>query len=266
MPLETKNRLRTTFAHRFDLPPPFRLVTLREVGDAFAHAIAIAAEDGAGTLVHVGRFDLAEFAVVLEPEEPLRTARRAIYTGICALGDALAASAPPEKTISFDWPDAIRIDGGLVGGVRLAWPMAADEGETPAWLVFGAMIRLVAMGEDEPGLRLLAAALDDEGFADLDGRVLVESFARHLMTAFDISQENGFGEIAKNYLSRLAPGKAEFRKARPGEHSNVVRHDIDQEGNLLIRHAGTGKLERRSLVDALAAQSWLDPVSGGPRR
>src|SRR3984957_8035236 len=155
MPLDVGRHAHEPFALVLDLPPPFRLVTLREVGDAFAHAIAIAAEHGAGTLVHVGRFDLAEFAVVLEPEEPLRTARRAIYTGICALGDALAASAPPEKALSFDWPDAIRIDGGLVGGARLAWPAAAQEDETPAWLVFGAMIRLVARGADGPGLRPL---------------------------------------------------------------------------------------------------------------
>ncbi len=265
MPLETKNRLRTAFARGLDLPPPFRLVTLREVGDAFAHATAIAAEGGAGTLVHVGRFDLAEFAVVLEPEEPLRTARCALYTGMCALGDALAASAPPEKAIGFDWPDAIRVDGGLVGGARLAWPAAADEDEPPAWLVFGAMIRLVAMGEGEPGLRPLAAALDDEGFNDLDGGVLVESFARHLMAAFDTCQEKGFGEVAKNYLSRLAAGNVEPGNVEPGK-PNVIRRDIDKRGNLLVRYAGTRRVERRSLVDALAVPSWLDPVSGGPRR
>ena len=51
-----------------DLPPPFRPVVLREVGDTVAHACAHAAELGAGTLVFVGRFDLAEFAVILEPE------------------------------------------------------------------------------------------------------------------------------------------------------------------------------------------------------
>ena len=28
---------------------------------------------------------------------------------------------------SFDWPDAVRVDGGLVGGGRLAWPPGADE-------------------------------------------------------------------------------------------------------------------------------------------
>src|SRR5580704_3419127 len=129
MPFDTKKRRRTAFAHRLDLPPPFRLVTLREVGDAFAHAVAVAADEGAGTLVHVGRFDLAEFAVVLAPDEPLRIARRALYPGTCALGGALAANAPPEKSIGFAWPDAIRVDGGLVGGVRLAWPACAEEDE-----------------------------------------------------------------------------------------------------------------------------------------
>ena len=53
------------------LPPGFSLVTLRESGDAFAHACAIAAEAGAATLVWVRRFDTVEFAVVLEPDAPL---------------------------------------------------------------------------------------------------------------------------------------------------------------------------------------------------
>src|SRR5215470_12640545 len=125
MPTDSKFRRRAAISPSLDLPPPFRAVTLREVGDAFAHAVAIAAQDGAGTLVHVGRFDFAAFAVVLEPDEALRTARRAVYTGMCALGDALAAIAPPERAISFDWPDAVRVDGGLVGGARLAWPSEA---------------------------------------------------------------------------------------------------------------------------------------------
>src|SRR5262245_59645223 len=104
MPVDTRSRMRAPTKPALDLPPPFRLVTLREVGDAFAHAKAIAAEQGAGTLVYVGRFDLAEFAVVLEPEEPLRTARRAFYTGCAALGDALTVHAPPEKLVEFEWP------------------------------------------------------------------------------------------------------------------------------------------------------------------
>ncbi len=265
MPLETKSRLRPALARRLDLPPPFCLVTLREVGDAFAHAVAVAADEGAGTLVHVGRFDLAEFAVVLEPEEPLGIARRAIYTGTCALGAALAASAPPEKSIGFAWPDAIRVDGGLVGGVRLAWPDGAEEDEPPAWLVFGAMIRIVAMGEGEAGLRPLGAALEDEGFGDLDGGGLVESFARHLMATVDACRENGFGEVVHSYLSRLAPGSVEPGKAPSGKTPNAPPYDIDENGDLLVRHVD-GRVERRSLIDALAVPSWLDPATGGPRR
>src|SRR6201991_3487071 len=210
MPFET--RLNMPFAAALELPPGFRLVTLREVGDAFAHAKANAAELGAGTLVHVGRFDLAEFAVVLEPEEPLRRARRALYAGLAALADALAVHAPPELPIAFDWPDAVRVNGGLVGGGRLAWPQRADESQRPDWLVFAAMIRTVAMGEEEPGLRPLSAALEDEGFDDLGSGRLVESFARHFMVAVDALQEQGFGAIAKNYLSRLAPESGALRE------------------------------------------------------
>src|SRR5260221_12173671 len=162
MPTEIKIRRGAPISPRLDLPPPFRAVTLREVGDAFAHAVAIAAEEGAGTLFHVGRCALAEFAVVLEPDEPLRTARRAICPGMCALGDALAAIAPPNKVISFDWPDAVHVDGGLVGGARLAWPPQALEDEPPAWLVFRVMLRLGKMGGDRPSPRPLAAVVDEQ--------------------------------------------------------------------------------------------------------
>lgn len=251
MPIE--ERLRRSSKRALDLPPPFRLVTLREVGDAFRHATGIAAAEGAGTLVHVGRFDLAEFAVVLEPEEPLRSARRALYAGLAALADALAVHAPPERPITFDWPDAVRVDGGLVGGARLAWPPAADEDAPPAWLVFGATIRTVAMGEEEPGLRPLSSALEDEGFDDLGSNRLVESFARHFMVAIDTWQERGFDEIAKNYVARLVP-------------ESGVRRDIDVNGDLLLRRMAAPMAERRALVRALARPSWLDPATGGPRR
>nr|WP_276329282.1 biotin/lipoate--protein ligase family protein [Bradyrhizobium erythrophlei] len=137
-------RTRAFISEPIELPPPFTLVRLRESRDAFTHALEVAAERGAGTLVYVGRFDLAEFAVVLEPDEPLRTARRAFYAGMVALTDALRAYAPPNKEVAIDWPDTIRIDGGLVGGGRLGWPALANEDEPPPWLVFGAMIRTVS--------------------------------------------------------------------------------------------------------------------------
>jgi hypothetical protein len=277
VPSETASRTRVKPA--LDLPPPYRLVTLREVGDAFAHAKQIAADEGAGTLVYVGRFDLAEFAVVLEPEEPLKTARRALYAGLAALADALAVYAPPDKPIAFDWPAAVRVDGGMVGGARLAWPEDAPEDEPPAWLVFGGMIRTVAMGEHEPGVRPLSSALDEEGFDELGSGRLVESFARHLMVAIDAWQENGFAEVARNYLARLSPsalvpGGAEeagstretvFLGASDPRKTAEIQGVIAENGDLLIRRAGQAGPERLSLVDALAIPSWLDPITGGPK-
>src|SRR5471030_1470213 len=122
MPLETRTRARTPVDPELSLPPVFTPVRLREVGDAFAHAVSIAPTQGAGTLAYVGRFDLAEFAVVLEPEEPLAQARRVFYAGMTALADALAAHAQPETTIAINWPESMTVNGGLVGGGRLAWP------------------------------------------------------------------------------------------------------------------------------------------------
>lgn len=251
MPL-TKTRSRAPFAPELDLPPPFTLVTLREVGDAFAHAVKIAPEQGAGTLVYVGRFDLAEFAVVLEPDEPLRTARRALYLGMAALTDALLTHAPPEKPVEIEWPHAIRVDGGLVGGGRLAWPDGAREDEPPDWMVFGAMIRTVSMGESEPGLNPLVAALEEEGFSDFTAGALVESFARHLMVHTDAWQEHGFGVVAKEYLQRLPRDQG-------------LRREIDEGGDLLLRRMGKAEVERKKLTPLLATPSWLDPQTRGPR-
>jgi hypothetical protein len=250
MSLETRNRIRTPYSTALDLPPPFRALTLREAGDAFGHATTIAAEAGAGTLVWVGRFDLVEFALVLEPDEPLNGARRAFYAGMVALADALLVHAPPEKLISFDWPDAIFVEGGLVGGGRLGWPADAAEDAPPDWLVFGATIRTVTTEAGEPGLRPFAAALEEEGFDDLGSGRLVEGFARHIMVAFDAWKESGFATVAKNYLQWLP--------TEPG-----LRRDIAENGDLLARRAG--ETERRALLPRLLEVAWLDPQTRSPR-
>jgi hypothetical protein len=247
-----QSRSRITAAPALDLPPPYHLVTLREVGDAFAHAKAIAAEEGAGTLVHVGRFDLSEFAVVLEPEEPLASARRAFYACMVALRDALLVYAPPERPITFGWPDSVHIDGGLIGGGRMAWPPDALDAEPPDWLVFGATVRIVSMGENDAGLRPLATTLGDEGFDDAGSGRLVESFARHLMVAMDAWHANEFHTVTRTYLDNLQLEKG----AIPS---------FDSKGDLLVRWRGQKEPDRHALAAALESPTWLDPKTGGPR-
>jgi biotin-(acetyl-CoA carboxylase) ligase len=233
----------------FDLPPPFRLVALREAGDALGHARTHAEELGAGTLICVGRFDLAEFAVVLQPDEAFGPAWRTLYAGMLALADALASVAPPKTPIAIEWPDAIRIGGELIGGGRLAWPDGTDAAAPPSCLVFGAMIRTVAMTPDGAGVRPLAPVLDDEASGEDGADLLIESFARHLMGIVDRWQETGFASIAEAYVARLA--------SSPG-----MRHDIGDNGDLLVTRIGAAAARHR-LQPMLAAPSWLDPAAGG---
>lgn len=252
MPLQTPSHPRAAESKGLALPPPYTQVRLRELGDAFAHATSIASDRGAGTLVYVGRFDLAEFAVVLEPEEPLAQARLGFYACMAGLTDALIAHAEPETHVVIDWPDTIRVNGGLVGGGRLAWPADTREDEVPDWLVFGAMIRTASQIDVEPGLNPHITALAEEGFSEFTPDLLMESFARNLMVALDAWQESGFAAVAKNYLERL-----------PRESG--VRRSIDDNGDLLVGHMIKPETERFTLLPKLEMPAWLDPVTKAPR-
>ena len=242
----------TAGAKELALPPPFTQVRLRELGDAFAHATSIASVEGAGTLVYVGRFDLAEFAVVLEPEEPLKLARRGFHACMAVVTDALIAHAEPETHIVIDWPDSIHVNGGLVGGGRLTWPKDAKEDEVPDWLVFGAMIRTNAIIDVEPGLNPQITNLAEEGFSEFTPDRLMESFARNLMVALDAWQEQGFGAVAKTFIERM-----------PRESG--LRRSIGDNGDLLIQRTAKPGIERLPFLSQIETPTWLDPATKAPR-
>ena len=128
MPSETR-LTRTSAKPALDLPPPFHLVTLREVGDAFAHATKVAAR---GRRRHArlcrplrsrrirGRAGARGAAAHRAPRASMPAWRRS--------PTRCAVHAPPET------PDRLRLAGcgrgsigGLVGGGRLAWPQGANE-------------------------------------------------------------------------------------------------------------------------------------------
>lgn len=231
------------FTPELALPPPYQAVRLREFADAFAHAATLAAQHGAGTLVYIGRFDAAEFAVVLEPRDPLVSARRVFYAGMGALADAIAAAAPPETAIHIKWPDTLYVNWGLVGGGRLAWPKMADETDVPAWLVFGATIRTAWTKRTDPGLTPELTALDEEGFTEITSSQIIEGFARNFMHALDVWQEGGFSTAVRPYLDRLA------RET----HQSC---EIVDNGDLILRSVRGGMLERQALLPQLRAPAW----------
>jgi hypothetical protein len=237
-----------------DLPPGFTMVCLREHADAFAHGLAIAGQAGAGTLVRVGRYDLVEFAVILEPDEPLISARRAFFAGMNATADAIAAHCPPEREVNFVWPDTICFDGGVLGGARLGWPSECAENDVPSWLVFGVMLRAADLTQFEVGQIVPGMSLIGGGFELSETDAITGSFARHLMSGFDQWNERGFSPVADAYLARLPKRKA-------GE-----RRSIDRNGDLLVNMPADGGVpDRTSFLGELAWAAWYDPVLRGPK-
>ena len=225
-----------------DLPPVFTLVTLREAGDAFLHAGQNARSLGAGALVWVRRFPLAEFAIVLEPEQSLREARSVIYAAGNALYNALSVHAPPQFGISFDWPATLRVDGALVGGLRLGWSEDCAEDAVPDWMVLGCIVRTDVSGSDEPGERPLFGGLNEQGFEDLGPSTIVEGFARYFVREMNDWSQEGFAPLAARWS---------FRAQDPGV-GIAENGDGERQGTLL------------SLRDALASPAWLDRKTGEP--
>lgn len=242
--------VRDAMRRSLDLPPPFDLITLREAGEAFAHAKSIAATAGAGALIWTRRFDLVEFAVVLEPEQPLAQARLVHYACMNALADALSLHCPPEKSITFSWPDTVIFDAALLGGGCLAWPEGASETEIPSWLVFGVMLRADAVVGIEAGLRAGSVSMAEAGFVNVDAADIVESFARHLMAALHDWTEKGAKWVALRWLDRI-------------ERKKDVRYAIDKSGDLLMRLMD--REDRSQLSTVLQRSTWMDVVTGEPR-
>ncbi|CAA2140738.1 biotin/lipoate--protein ligase family protein [Methylobacterium bullatum] len=232
------------------LPPVFSLVVMDGPGSAFDEALdAAASGDATGRLVWRRSAELLDFAVILEPDEPLATARRAFFAGMVALAEAIGAHGPPEIPVTFDWPDTLRFDGARLGGGRLGWPPTCGEGEVPDWLVFSATIIASKAQAGDPGLTPDSTSLENEGFAVEDGNgAIVESFARHLMKTFAVWDEDGFEAVERRYLRRLADG---------GPSARIER--IDANGEVL---ADGGR--RHPLVAVLTGVAWRNPLTGEP--
>jgi hypothetical protein len=83
--------------------------------------------------------------------------------------------------------------------------------------------------------------------ADADARENWE-----VMVAVDAWRANEFATVTRTYLHHLTTEKG----AIPA---------FDRNGDLLMRWRGQKEPDRHDLAAALAAPSWLDPATGGPR-
>ena len=187
------------------------------------------------------------------PRRRWRSARRAIYAGTNALADALVAHAPPERPVAFDWPDAIRIDGVLVGGGRLGWPDGVGGARGSA--VAGLLRHDPRLGAPRRRARL-AAAQRRAGRARLRG----DRRGRDHRELRPPPDGRGCTNGATPASRRSAGAGSTRLPAKGGE-----RFRLADNGDLLVyRGLILTPGERRSLARALAAPSWLDPATGAP--
>ncbi len=232
------------------LPPLFSEIACDEGEAVFERAVAQAGDLGAGALLHGVRGHALSTAVVLEPDEPLASARRAFSIVMVAIRDALASHCPPERDIRFAWPDTILYDGARLGGGRMAWPDNCPEDDVPAWLVVGIDLIRTRPPLSAGKAFLGSISLREEEF--FDDAELIESFSRHLMRLVSLHEAGEQSEIVDAYLHRLADGM------------DGAALSLADNGDLLERSAD-GRIERRSLTDGLATMRWLDPKTGEPR-
>ncbi len=235
------------------LPPVYRLFIAGMEDSAHAMAVELAPKRGAGTLVVRAHPALVDLAVVLEPDDVLRTARRVFFACMAALGDAFATHAPPEKPLVFGWPATLLCDGAMIGGGRLETPAGTDDNERPDWLVFSAQITIRHEDTFDAGLHPYSTTLENEGFESLTANPYIESFTRHLMTHIDLMQHKGFRPVAEAYLMRLQrdPRKCE--------------RQIDPFGNLVTRFQPNTRGQTTALLPDAAMPEWFDAASGMPR-
>ncbi len=229
------------------LPPGFSHRPTARGAHAEACRLAASGEAEAATLLLGARPELLDLAVVLAPDEPLRTARRAFFAGMAALADAVGIFGPPEIPVRIVWPGTLTFNGARLGGGQLGWPDDCAEDAVPDWLVFSATLIASKAAAGDPGLTPDSTALEEEGFPpDLHGP-FAESFARHLTKTFEVWREDGFGRVAARYGARLSGADA----AVDGAAARLTHPD--------------GRTEPVALAAALATAAWRDPETGDVR-
>ncbi len=233
-------------------PPLLTGRAVREGEDAFACATAAcrSGEAGAGDLFWSGSEDVLDAAIVLEPEVSAGRSLQMMFTAMVAFGDSFGAVGPPETGVFYRWPNEFLINAARIGSVRTTMDVGAPD-DVPAWLAIGLNVRIRPYHDaPEPGYDLLRTSLWDEGAGDLDRTMLLESYARHLLTWIHNWNEDGFRPVHDAWMARLE-GRDEVRKVKwQGKSHSGKLLSIDEDGNLLIgKKTGTVSLPVEAVVE-----------------
>lgn len=197
--------------------------------DPFDKAVsqAIAGVDS-GTVFYSQAGDVLRAALVLAPETPLEDAIQAVYVAQIGLAESLGALAPPEVPVHFQWPDRIKVNGAVCGGVRFATDVS-DPKAYPAWLVIGINVPFIP-ATDEPGTNPNETCLLEEGCSAIEPMALLESWAKHTLLWLTHFMDSGFERVHKEWRPRCDTLGELIEQPRPG-----IFVGLDEKGRMLLR-------------------------------
>lgn len=236
------------------MPPLFQPLAVTPEIDPFERGLQTAAEGAeAGTVLWSIGQETCQAAVVLAPEQALEASMPIVLVAMLGLGDALGALLPPVVALTFGWPDRIEVNGGVVGGVRMASATEAP-GEVPDWIVVGYGIAVRARpGGPEPGHRPGRTTLADEG-CEIPCMDLIEAFSRHFLAWINRWQQDGVAPVRQAWLSR-ATGLSKPIEIDLGEHrKRGTFTGLTDTGS--IRLVKDGVAQTVSLEEAIRVPSW----------
>ena len=179
---------------RPDFPPLYRPFAVTPELDPFERCVSVAADGAeAGTLLWSIGQEACECAIVLAPEQSLEASLPVVLVAMLALGDALGSLVPPLVAVTFGWPDRLEVNGGAVGGVRMASAPTETSNAAPDWLVIGFGVALRGpWGEGEGTDDIPRTTLAGEGCSEVDTIDLLEAFTRHF-SGLDQPLAGGWG-------------------------------------------------------------------------
>jgi BirA family biotin operon repressor/biotin-[acetyl-CoA-carboxylase] ligase len=136
-------------------------------------------------------------SLVLRPNCPPAAASQLGFVAALALGDALAATAPPLVALRCKWPNDVLLNGRKFAGILLE--SEARMSGMLDWLVLGIGVNVVAHPRDTD---YPTTSLREEGYLALDAAGLLESFARHFQGWYETWQDSGFAPSRTAWLPR----------------------------------------------------------------
>ena len=163
------------------------------------------AQEGAdpATVVWSPRADRMLCAIVLTPDQAYESAILVTFAAIVALGDSLGALVPAGVDVTFEWPNRVQANAGLVAEVRVETAAVADPSAIPDWLIVGADVTVTpGRTGDYDDSDLSTTSLYEEGCFEVTPAIVLQHFARYFLNWVNRWQDDGFGPIRTSWINR----------------------------------------------------------------